>query len=128
MNIKIENILQKNQKYVVEIVNYGANGEGVAKIDGVAVFVPFAIVGEKVEIQIILTKKQFAIGKITNIVVPSDKRVTAPCPYFGKCGGCQLQHMNYYEQLKLKTNMVINGIHQALSRSASIMKKVQILL
>jgi len=112
MSIKIQNNLQKNQKYVVDIVDYGANGEGVAKIDGVVAFVPFAIVGEKLEIQLVLVKKQFVIGKILQILEPSANRINPPCKYFGKCGGCQLQHMNYYEQLKLKTDMVKNAIEK----------------
>lgn len=112
MSIKIKNNLQKNQKYVVDIIDYGANGEGIAKIDGVVTFVPFAIVGEKVEIQLILIKKQFVIGKIIKIIESSENRVAAPCKYFEKCGGCQLQHMNYYEQLKLKTDMVKNAIEK----------------
>lgn len=101
-------ILQKNQKYIVKIVDLGSNGEGIAKIDGFTVFVPFALIGEEVEILIVLVKKDFAIGKILNIIKHDSSRVEAPCPYFTKCGGCQLQHINYADQLTYKQNFVQN--------------------
>ena len=88
-NTSMQN-LQKNQTYTVKIVDLGSNGEGIAKIEGFTVFVPFALVGEEVEIIIILVKKDFAIGKITKIINASEYRVDAPCEYFKKCGGCQL--------------------------------------
>ncbi|MBQ8468479.1 MAG: 23S rRNA (uracil(1939)-C(5))-methyltransferase RlmD [Clostridia bacterium] len=110
MSIKNQNILQKNQKYTVEIVDYGSNGEGVAKIEGVTVFVPFSIVGEKVEIILIVIKKDFAIAKIVNIIQRSPNRVDPKCQYYSKCGGCQLQHMNYAEQLKFKQKYVQNSL------------------
>lgn len=107
-DILSKNIPQKNQTYVVDIIDYGSNGEGIAKIDGYTVFVPFALVGEQVEVLIVQSKKDFAFGKVLNVIKPSEHRVNAPCPYFKKCGGCQLQHMSYGEQLKYKTNFVQN--------------------
>ena len=101
-------IPQKNEKYVVKIVDYGSNGEGIAKIDGFTVFVPFALINEEVEILIVQVKKDYAFGKVVNIIKPSEHRIDAPCPYFQKCGGCQLQHMDYIQQLKYKTNFVQN--------------------
>lgn len=101
-------IPQKNEKYVVKIVDYGSNGEGVAKIDGFTVFVPFALIGEEVEILIVQSKKDFAFGKVLNFNNPSEHRIDAPCPYFQKCGGCQLQHMRYEQQLQYKTSFVKN--------------------
>ena len=100
--------LQKNKKYISKIVDYGSNGEGIAKINGVTVFVPYTIVGEEVEILIILVKPTFAVGKAVNILTKSDKRVDAPCLYYKKCGGCQLQHIDYSEQLEIKKGFVKN--------------------
>lgn len=109
-NLKTFTKIKKNDKCIVDILDYGYNGEGIAKIDGFTIFIPFSIVGEQVEIVVILVKKDFAIGKIINILKPSINRVSAPCPYFKLCGGCQLQHMNYREQLKYKTSYVQSSI------------------
>ena len=106
MSIKIQKNVQNNQKYIVNIEDYGSNGEGIAKIDGFTVFVPYAMVGETVEIIIILVKSTFAIGKIVNIVNRSHNRVEALCKYYTKCGGCQLQHIKYLEQLEFKKIML----------------------
>ncbi len=103
-------MVEKNQTYVVDIIDYGSNGEGVAKINGQTVFVPFALVGEKVEIIIVKVQKDYAFGKLVNIIKESTKRVESPCPYFTKCGGCQLQHINYQTQLEIKKQFVENCI------------------
>lgn len=105
-------MVEKNQNYVVDIIDYGANGEGVAKIDGLTVFVPFALVGEKVEVLIVKVLKDYAFAKVINILQKASSRVDAPCPYFQKCGGCQLQHINYDQQLKLKTSFVVNCLNK----------------
>ena len=122
--INMENInqinLQKNQQFVVKIIDYGANGEGIAKINGLTVFVPFALVGETVEILIVQVKKDFAFAKVLNVVEKSNKRVDAPCPYFTKCGGCQLQHMDYSEQLQYKTYFVRNCLKKYANISADV--------
>ena len=112
--------VQKNQKYIVKIEDFGSNGEGIAKIDGFTVFVPFAIVGEEVEIVIILIKSTFAIGKVLNIIKSSPNRVEPKCPYFKKCGGCQLQHMNYLLQLDYKRNFVQNCMNKYYSNDANV--------
>lgn len=112
--------LQKNEKYITKIVDYGSNGEGIAKINGITVFIPYAIIDEEVEVLIILVKPTFAVGKILNIIKASSYRVDAPCPYYKKCGGCQLQHINYHEQLEIKKNLVKN----CLSKYSGIMNDV----
>lgn len=102
--------MKKNETYVVKIIDMGMEGEGIAKIDGQVVFVPFALLGEEVEILIINTKSKFAIGKIINIISPSSKRIVAPCPYFTKCGGCDIQHIDYENQLQFKYNSLVNTL------------------
>lgn len=102
--------MQKNDKFIVKIEDMGIEGEGIAKIDGQVVFVPFALTNEEVEIQIIYLKSKFAIGKILNILKPSPLRVVAPCPYFTKCGGCDIQHINYENQLILKHTNLVNTL------------------
>lgn len=117
---KNEEIMQKNQKYTVKIVDYGANGEGVAKVDGYIVFVPFAIVGETVEILIIKQTKDYAVAKIVRVVEPDKDRVVAPCQYYQKCGGCQLQHIKYEKQLEYKTKLVRDTILKYVKTNANV--------
>lgn len=105
-------MVEKNQTYVVDIIDYGSNGEGVAKIDGQVVFVPFALVGERVQIIIVKVQKDYAFGKLVDVIKADASRVEAPCPYFAKCGGCQLQHMNYSAQLEFKKQLVANCINK----------------
>lgn len=112
MSIKNKINLQKNSVYTAKVVDFGNNGEGICKIDGQTVFVPFAIVGEEIEFVIILVKPSFAIGKLLSVIKTSPNRVSAPCQYFGKCGGCQLQHMTYASQLKFKQNLVKNSLQK----------------
>ncbi len=86
-----------------KIFDYGMNGEGVAKIDGKIVLVENALMDEVVDIIITEDKKNYSIATANNIVQPSPNRIQPNCPHFNVCGGCQLQHMNYAEQLKFKT-------------------------
>lgn len=113
-------IPQKNEKNVVKIIDYGSKGEGIAKIDGFTVFVPFSLIGEEIEILIVQSKKDFAFGKVLNVVKSSEHRTEALCPYFQKCGGCQLQHMDYNQQLKYKTSFVQNCLKKYANINVNI--------
>ena len=103
-------MVKKNDILEVEILNLGCNGEGVAKHDGVVLFVPFALTGEKVKVQVINTKQKAYICKVLEVLKPSPDRIDAKCPYFNKCGGCQIQHLNYTSALKFKTQLVQDAI------------------
>ncbi len=98
--------MQKNQEYIVTIENLGANGEGVALLDNLPVFVPFALPHEKVKIHILKVLKNFAYAKLVQVIEPAKERVEPVCKVFTKCGGCQLQHLKYSNQLDFKTNLV----------------------
>lgn len=98
--------LKKNDRVVVKIERLGANGEGVATHNGVVIFVPFAMVGEEVLVHIINDKHNFLIGKLIEVKKPSENRVKPVCPYFSKCGGCDIQHLSYDDQLKFKKQLV----------------------
>ncbi len=102
--------MKKNENIHLIIKNYGCNAEGVGNANGEIIFVPYALVDEKIDGTIIKANKNFAIAKILNISNPSKDRIVAPCPYFSKCGGCQLQHTNYENSLKIKTGIVQNAI------------------
>lgn len=100
MNIKTGSIVQ------VDCTGLGHNGEGVCRYDGLALFVPLVLPGEKVTIEITEVKKRYGMGHLVELLEKSNDRVDAPCPYFGLCGGCQLQHLSYAGQLEWKKKMV----------------------
>jgi len=88
------------------ICDIAFGGEGVARIEDFVVFVPFVIVGEIVEAEIAEVKKRFARAKLIRVIEPSPERVEPPCRYFGDCGGCQYQHLDYASQLRLKHKQI----------------------
>ncbi len=99
-------MLTKNQIYTAAITDYTAEGQGVAKIEGCAVFVPNAIVGETCNIRIEKAAKTWAAGKIVEILEKSPHRVQRACPISAKCGGCDFHHMDYAEESRLKMDRV----------------------
>ena len=99
-------MLTKNQIYEAQITDYTAEGQGVAHIEGCAVFVPNAIAGERVRLKITLARKTWAAGKITEILEKSPHRVNRECPVAKKCGGCDFWHMDYEEECRLKAQRV----------------------
>ena len=101
-------MITKNQELEGEVISIGSNGEGVVKADGITVFVPFAIIGEKIKYKILKITSKCAYGKLLEVLSPSAERVEPRCPVFGKCGGCDLQHVNYGFQLKIKRENVKN--------------------
>lgn len=105
----MEKVLRKNDEIIVTIDRFSDEGMGIAVYNGIVVFVPFAKPNEKVKVHIINDKKSFLIGKIVE-KIDSAEDVTPPCPYFYKCGGCDIQHLSKQEQLKLKKNMVENSL------------------
>ncbi|MGN1228015.1 MAG: 23S rRNA (uracil(1939)-C(5))-methyltransferase RlmD [Christensenellales bacterium] len=106
--------MKKNEIYDIEIVDIGNNGEGIGKIDNYVVFIPYTISGEIVKTLILKVNSHFAYGKALEIIKPSEYRVTPPCPYFYKCGGCNLQHITYKHQLKIKRDIVKTTLSKQL--------------
>lgn len=98
----------KNEDVDLEIVDYGPNFEGVAKLDGKVVFVPLALKGEKVNAKIIKENKNYSIAKINLIYNQSKYRTSPFCEVYKRCGGCSAQHINYLEQLNIKYKNVEN--------------------
>ena len=99
-------MLIKNQVYKAEVVDYTAEGLGVAKIEGCAVFVPNAIAGERCRIRIEKVGKTWASGKIVEILEKSPHRINRACPVAKLCGGCDFWHMDYEEETRLKAERV----------------------
>ncbi len=96
----------------IEITDTAAEGKAVAKVDGMAVFVPFAAPGDRVDIQLTRKKKSFAEGRVVRFHSYSDKRVEPFCEHFGVCGGCKWQHLPYEEQLKFKQQQVKDNLER----------------
>lgn len=105
-------MLEKNKIYEAVISDYTAEGQGVARIEGCAVFIPNAIVGEKCLVRIEKAQKTWAAGKITELLEKSPHRVNRECPVAKLCGGCDFWHMDYEEESRLKADRV----RQALAR------------
>ena len=99
-------MLIKNQVYEAEITDYTSEGQGVAKIEGCAVFVPNAIAGEKCQIRIEKVGKTWAAGKIVQLLEKSPHRINRGCPVAKLCGGCDFHHMDYEEECRLKGERV----------------------
>jgi 23S rRNA (uracil1939-C5)-methyltransferase len=94
------------RKVQVPIDSVAFKGYGVARIHGKVVFVPYTVTGDKAWIEVIEEKKKYSMGRLIQIVESSPARVTPPCPYFGSCGGCQWQHIDYSAQGELKKEIL----------------------
>ncbi len=81
-------------------------GEGVGRIEGKATFIPYAIPGETVEIEIVEQNKSYLRAKLLEVITPSEARVIPDCPHYYSCGGCAYQHMTYAKQLELKRGIL----------------------
>ncbi len=97
---------------ILDIIDFGNNGEGIAKLNGKVYFVPHAMLGEKVKVEVTKEKSSFNFCKLQEVITPSPKRVKPTCPYFEKCGGCNLQHIESQEQLNLKKYTTQNTINK----------------
>ena len=91
----------------LEIVDYGYNGEGIAKSEGKVFFVPKTITGEKVTCEIVKENAKFSQCKLKQIDTPSKVRIDAKCPYFADCGGCNFQHIDYEKELEIKKQIFL---------------------
>lgn len=80
-------------------------GNGVCRIDGKVCFVPLSCPGDEVCLAVTSEKRSYLMARITEIINPSPLRVTPPCPLFGRCGGCNWQHIAYSQQLAAKRNI-----------------------
>ncbi len=105
-------MIEKNKTYTTEITGVGEKGEGIGKIDGFAVFIPYALMGETVEVLIVKVLKNYAFGKLINIINPSPQRIKPKCPVFYQCGGCDYHHCTYEMELHNKTNKVKDCIQR----------------
>lgn len=117
MNIPVK----KNQEYLVEIIDNGYEGEGIAKIDNFTIFINGAIKGEKCKILILKVTTSHAFAKIIEIIEKSEYRVESDCGTYKRCGGCNLRHIDYEETLNMKQRMVENLVIKNLNADIKVL-------
>ncbi len=98
--------MEKNDIAVVTAEGLGTHGEGVAKCNGLTIFVPYVLKGERARIKLMKIRGEMGFAKAEEILTPAEERVRPKCPVFYRCGGCQLQHLRYRDQLKFKQELI----------------------
>ncbi|WZL72084.1 23S rRNA (uracil(1939)-C(5))-methyltransferase RlmD [Clostridiaceae bacterium 35-E11] len=99
-------MMKKGKIYPVKIEDIGHKGEGIGRVEGFTVFVDGGVPGDELEVRIETVKKNYAIGQMIKINLPSKDRIKPICPIAEVCGGCQIQHIDYQAQLQLKADKV----------------------
>lgn len=112
--------VEKNKEYIVDIVDNGFEGEGIAKVNNFAIFIPNAIKGEKVKIVIVKVLSSHAFGKIIEVITSSKYRVESDCATYKRCGGCSLRHIKYEKTLKMKQNAVQSLVNKTLKSKIEV--------
>lgn len=107
-------IFEEGQKFPLTIKRLGINGEGIGYFKRNVVFVPGALPGEEITAQVTNIKRNFAEARILKLRKKSPHRQTPPCPIYETCGGCQLQHMTYEQQLVEKRDLVVQALERYL--------------
>lgn len=102
----VDSPIKLNQVYEVEANRLNDDGDGVASINGFTVFVPFLLPGERAKVRVTERQKRFGRAKVVERLSTSPSRQDAPCPVFGECGGCQVQHLSYDGQLQWKESRI----------------------
>lgn len=116
-------MVEKNKEYIFDIISQGYEGEGIAKIDNkYPIFIDGALKGEKVKVRIVKVNKNFAYGKLMEVLEASEERVNPPCAIYKRCGGCKLQHASYKAQLDFKWDRVKDCVSKIGKLDPSIVK------
>ena len=114
--------IEKNKEYIVDIIDNGFEGEGIAKIDNFTIFIPNCIKGEKVKILIVKVLKSYAYGKVLEIIEKSEYRREPDCLTYKRCGGCDLRHVDYKKTLEMKQNAVQSLVNKTLKNKVNVEK------
>ena len=112
--------MNKNEEYIVDIIDNGFQGEGIAKINGIPVFIPNVIKGEKARIKILKVTTSHAFGKVLEILECSENRIESDCVTYSRCGGCAMRHIKYETTLEMKKNSVESTLKKALGRDIKV--------
>lgn len=104
--------LSKNDKIELNIDALTSEGSGVGRYNGIAVFVRGTVPQDKIVAHIIKCSKNYAVGIIDKIIIPSPERIESDCPYYEKCGGCSFRQLTYKEELKYKLGRVNDALER----------------
>ena len=104
--------IRKNTIHSLDITGYTSDGMGVARLEGRVVFVPFTIQGERWRVRLEKVNQNAAWGRGVELLVPSPQRTAPDCSLYGKCGGCQLRHMTYAEELRAKGQRIADALER----------------
>lgn len=116
-------MVEKNKEYIFDIISQGYEGEGIAKIDNkYPIFIEGALKGEKVKVRIVKVNKNFAYGKLMEVLEASEEKVNPTCAIYKRCGGCKLQHASYKAQLDFKWDRVKDCVSKIGKLDPSIVK------
>jgi 23S rRNA (uracil1939-C5)-methyltransferase len=102
----IQPSLEPGQRLELEITDIAFGGDGIGRVEGFVIFVPFVLEGERVEVEIVEIKRRYATADLVRVITPSPRRVQPRCPYYAVCAGCQYQHVEYRHQLELKRKQI----------------------
>lgn len=102
--------IKKNDKFVITIEDMSEDGAGIGKLDGYIWFVKDALIGDMIEASAMKMKKNYGFARLVRVLEPAPGRVEAKCPVARACGGCQMQELDYAEQLKFKEKKVYNHL------------------
>ena len=117
--------IKKNKEYIVDIIDNGYEGEGIAKINDFTIFIPGAIKGEKVKVIIVKVLSSHAFGKIVEIINTSNSRKEVDCTTYKRCGGCNLRHINYADTLNIKREIVQNLVNKTLKNEVKVKETIE---
>ncbi len=112
--------VKKNEEYIVDIIDNGFEGEGIAKINNFTIFIPNSIKGEKVKILIVKVLSSHAFGKVIEFIQKSENRIESDCKTYKRCGGCNLRHIQYAETLNMKRNAVQSLVNKTLQTKIKV--------
>ena len=112
--------VKKNGEYIVDIIDNGFEGEGIAKIQDFTIFVKNALKGEKVKILVMKVNTSYAFAKILEYIEKSENRVEPDCLTYKRCGGCDLRHVNYKTTLNMKKNIVKSLVNKTLTKKVNV--------
>lgn len=105
-------MIRKNDEFILEIEDMGVNGEGIGHVDGLALFVKDALIGDTVRVKVMKMQKNYGFARLLEVIAPSADRIAPLCPVARSCGGCQIQEMNYPAQLKFKAKKVKENLER----------------
>ncbi|MBE3036237.1 MAG: 23S rRNA (uracil(1939)-C(5))-methyltransferase RlmD [Candidatus Atribacteria bacterium] len=114
--------LEEDHEFMVN--GYSHQGEGIGRVNNFTVFVPGAILGERIRVKITEVKKNFARGQLEEIILSSPDRVEPRCPVYNFCGGCQLQHIVYEKQLEIKKVIVENALNRIGNQNIKVLPTI----